>query len=122
LPLTIEESAHLVKPPLDRQCDGGRSSAVIRALGFKKVDLLGFSLGGFVAQDIALKTPELVRETFLTGTGPASGQGIDKVWPVSWPMMLKELVTLRDPKFYLVLTGTADGQKAARIFRSTEET
>ena len=90
--------------------------AVIRALGFKKVDLLGFSLGGFVAQDIALRAPELVRKLILTGTGPASGQGIDKVWSVSWPLMLKGLVTLRDPKFYLFFTGTADGQKAARDF------
>jgi pimeloyl-ACP methyl ester carboxylesterase len=34
--------------------------ALIRALGFEKVTLLGFSLGGFVAQDAVLKAPELV--------------------------------------------------------------
>ena len=33
--------------------------AVIRALGFDKVDLIGFSLGGFVAQDIVLQEPDL---------------------------------------------------------------
>jgi pimeloyl-ACP methyl ester carboxylesterase len=90
--------------------------AVIRALGFEKVDLLGFSLGGFVAQDIALKAPELVRKLILTGTGPAGGQGIDKVWSVSWPLMLKGLLTLRDPKFYLFFTATANGRKAAKDF------
>jgi len=90
--------------------------ALIRALGFKQVDLLGFSLGGFVAQEIALRAPEQVRKLILTGTGPAGGQGIDKVWSVAWPLMLKGLLTARDPKFYLFFTATANGRKAARDF------
>lgn len=90
--------------------------ALIRTLGFQKVDLLGFSLGGFVAQEIALKAPELVRKLILTGTGPAGGQGIDKVWSVSWLLMLKGLITFRDPKFYLFFTQSANGQKAAHAF------
>ncbi len=89
---------------------------VIRALGFDKVDLLGFSLGGFVAQEIALSAPDLVRRLVLTGTGPAGGAGIDCVWSVSWPLMLKGLFTLRDPKAYLFFTSTANGQQAARHF------
>ncbi|MHC8378466.1 alpha/beta fold hydrolase [Pseudomonas sp. MDT1-16] len=89
---------------------------VIRALGFEKVDLLGFSLGGFVAQDIALKAPDLVRRLILTGTGPAGGTGIDRVWSVAWPLMIKGLLTLRDPKFYLFFTSTANGRRAARDF------
>jgi pimeloyl-ACP methyl ester carboxylesterase len=86
---------------------------LIRALGFKTVDVLGFSLGGFVAQDIALKAPELVRRLILTGTGPAGGTGIDKVGVVTWPLMLKGLLTLRDPKFYLFFTSTPNGRRAA---------
>lgn len=85
----------------------------IRALGLDKVDLLGFSLGGFVAQDIALKAPERVRRLILTGTGPAGGTGIDNVGSVTWPLMIKGLLTLRDPKFYLFFTTTANGQRAA---------
>ncbi len=90
--------------------------AVIRALGFEKIDLLGFSLGGFVAQEIALSTPDLVRRLILTGTGPAGGKGIDKVWSVSWPLMLKGLLTLRDPKTYLFFTSTVNGRRAAKDF------
>ncbi|KJZ39069.1 alpha/beta fold hydrolase [Pseudomonas fluorescens] len=90
--------------------------AVIRALGFKKVDLLGFSLGGFVAQEIALSAPDLVRRLILTGTAPAGGSGIDKVWSVSWPLMLKGLLTLRDPKTYLFFTSTVNGRRAAKDF------
>lgn len=90
--------------------------ALIGALGFEKVDLLGFSLGGFVAQDIALKAPGLVRRLILTGTGPAGGKGIDKVGPVSWPLIIKGLLTLRDPKYYLFFTSTANGRQAAKAF------
>jgi pimeloyl-ACP methyl ester carboxylesterase len=90
--------------------------ALIRALGFEQVDLLGFSLGGFVAQDVALKAPGLVRKMILTGTGPASGPGIDKVGAISWPLIIKGLLTLRDPKFYLFFTETANGRKAAKAF------
>jgi pimeloyl-ACP methyl ester carboxylesterase len=85
----------------------------IRALGLGKVDLLGFSLGGFVAQTVALKTPEHVHRLILTGTGPAGGTGIDKVGSVTWPLMLKGLLTFKDPKFYLFFTSTANGQLAA---------
>lgn len=86
---------------------------LIRALGFETVDVLGFSLGGFVAQDIALKAPELVRRLILTGTGPAGGTGIDKVGSVTWPLMIKGLLTLRDPKFYLFFTSTPNGRRTA---------
>lgn len=90
--------------------------ALIRALGFAKVDLLGFSLGGFVAQDVTLKAPELVRKLILTGTGPAGGEGIDKVGALSWPLIIRGLLTLRDPKFYLFFTSTANGRQAAKAF------
>src|SRR3954462_14998968 len=39
--------------------------AFIRALGFEQVDLLGFSMGGFVAQVIAEEQPDLVRKIIL---------------------------------------------------------
>lgn len=90
--------------------------ALIRALGFEKVDLLGFSLGGFVAQDVTLKAPELIRKLILTGTGPAGGVGIKKVGPVSWPLIIKGLLTRRDPKYYLFFTSTANGRRAAKAF------
>ncbi|WP_196764603.1 alpha/beta fold hydrolase (plasmid) [Rhizobium leguminosarum] len=48
----------------------------IGALGFDTVDLFGFSIGGMVAQQIALDAPALVRRIILTGTGPAGGEGM----------------------------------------------
>ena len=69
-----------------------------------------------MAQDIALKAPDLVRRLILTGTGPAGGKGIAKVGSISWPLMIKGLLTLRDPKSYLFFTSTANGRQAAKAF------
>src|SRR3546814_5297207 len=41
--------------------------AAIGALGLEQNDLIGFSLGGFVAKDVALKAPALVRQLILAG-------------------------------------------------------
>ncbi len=49
---------------------GANAIAFIRALGLAKVDVLGFSIGGMVAQEIALQAPDLVRKLILVGTGP----------------------------------------------------
>jgi pimeloyl-ACP methyl ester carboxylesterase len=89
---------------------------VIGALGHDQVDLMGFSLGGFVAQDVTLTSPGLVRQLILTGTGPAGGEGVARVGAVSWPLILKGLVTLRDPKTCLFFTSTATGRRAAKEF------
>jgi pimeloyl-ACP methyl ester carboxylesterase len=102
-PLTIDEMALDV-------------IAMIRALGHATVDLMGFSLGGMVAQDVVLKAPDLVRKLILTGTGPAGGEGISNVGRVSWPLILKGLLTFRDPKTYLFFTSTANGSSAAKAF------
>jgi pimeloyl-ACP methyl ester carboxylesterase len=56
---------------------GANAVAFIKALGLENVDVLGFSIGGFVAQEITLKAPDLVRRLVLLGTGPRSGQGMD---------------------------------------------
>ena len=90
--------------------------AFIRGLGVDQVDLLGFSLGGFVAQVIALEEPQLVRKIVLAGTGPAGGEGIDKVTPITIRAMLKGALTFKDPKTYLFFTRTANGKAAARSF------
>jgi pimeloyl-ACP methyl ester carboxylesterase len=90
--------------------------AVIKALGLSTIDLLGFSLGGFVAQDILRQAPDLVRKVILSGTGPAGGAGIRRVGPVSWPLIAKAVLTRRDPKFYLFFTASETSRLAANAF------
>ena len=46
------------------------------ALGLTEIDLLGFSLGGMVAQQVALARPSLVRRMLLVGTAPEGGEDI----------------------------------------------
>jgi pimeloyl-ACP methyl ester carboxylesterase len=48
--------------------------AFVDALNLRSIDLLGFSLGGFVAQELALIRPRLVRRLILAGTGPQGGR------------------------------------------------
>lgn len=50
-----------------------RIIAFLTALDFSEVDLLGFSIGGFVAQEITLIRPALVRRLVLAATGPKGG-------------------------------------------------
>jgi len=102
-PKTVEEMAR----------DG---VAFIRALGFSKVDLLGFSLGGFIAQIIAQQQPGLVRKIILAGTGPAGGDGIANVCAVLQDAFGKAGATNKHPKHYLFFTQTSNGQAAADDF------
>ncbi len=102
-PTTIEEMA---------------SDAVtfIRALGFDQVDLFGFSMGGMIAQLIAQAEPQLVRKMILAGTGPAGGEGIDKVTRISYLDTARGLLTRQDPKQFLFFTRTPNGRRAGKQF------
>jgi pimeloyl-ACP methyl ester carboxylesterase len=54
-----------------------------RALGLRKMDVLGFSIGGMVAQEITLQAPDLVRKLILVGPGPRGGQGMASLTAVA---------------------------------------
>jgi pimeloyl-ACP methyl ester carboxylesterase len=90
--------------------------AFISALGFSKVDLLGFSLGGFVSQAIAQQQPGLVRKIILAGTGPAGGEGIANVGAVLQDAFGKAGAANKHPKHLLFFTQTSNGQAAADEF------
>jgi pimeloyl-ACP methyl ester carboxylesterase len=92
------------------------AGAFIRALGFDQVDLLGFSMGGFVAQILAEEQPDLVRKMILAGTGPAGGEGIGRVTLLTYLDLARGAVTFRDAKYYLFFTQTANGRSQARAF------
>jgi pimeloyl-ACP methyl ester carboxylesterase len=88
----------------------------IKALGFDKVDIFSFSLGGMVAQAVVAKYPELVRRLVLTGTGPAGGKDIDKVAGTTWYDMLRATLTRSDPKEFLFFNRNTAGKRAAKAF------
>src|ERR1700733_13743563 len=62
---------------------GANAVAFSRALGLNKADVLGFSIGGMVAQEIALQAPDFVRKLILVGTGPRGGQGMESLTQVA---------------------------------------
>jgi pimeloyl-ACP methyl ester carboxylesterase len=88
----------------------------VRALGLKKVDLLGFSMGGMIAQVIAQSEPQLVRKMIIAGTGPAGGEGIKDVTKLSHLDTVRGLLTLQDPKQFLFFTRTPHGRRAGKEF------
>ena len=68
VPTSIEEMA-------------ANAAAFIKALGLAQADVLGFSLGGLIAQELAIVEPNLVRRLVLVGTGPRSGEGMVSLTP-----------------------------------------
>ena len=88
----------------------------IRAMGLNKVDLLGFSMGGMIAQVIAQDQPEFIRRLILAGTGPAGGEGIKNVTRISNLDTIRGLLTFTDPKQFLFFTSTPTGRRAGKEF------
>jgi len=88
----------------------------IGALGLDQVDLFGFSMGGMIAQVIAQQQPQLVRKMIIAGTGPAGGEGIDKVTRITYLDTARGLLTRQDPKQFLFFTRTPNGRRAGKEF------
>ncbi len=88
----------------------------ITALGFDKIDVFSFSMGGMIAQDLALKHPDLVRKLVLAGTGPRGGKDMDKVVLTTYWDMLRATLTRSDPKEFLFFNRNTTGKPAAKAF------
>src|SRR3954447_14821388 len=61
-------------------------------LGLQQIDLLGFSLGGHVAQELVLLRPRVVRRLVLAGTAPQGGPDLHR-----WSDDVYELATPDEP-------------------------
>jgi pimeloyl-ACP methyl ester carboxylesterase len=88
----------------------------VTALGHTTIDVFSFSMGGMVAQDLAVKHPTLVRKLVLTGTGPRGGKDMDKVVGVTYRDILRATLTRSDPKEFLFFNRNAAGKKAGKEF------
>jgi len=89
------------------------AAAFIRALGHEEVDLLGFSIGGGVAQEVTLMYPELVRRLILAGTGVRGGGGLTRMPLIVGSAYTKAALTRRDPRHFLFFNRNAAGKRAA---------
>ncbi|MBT2522475.1 alpha/beta fold hydrolase [Arthrobacter sp. ISL-28] len=88
----------------------------IKALGFDKIDVFSFSMGGMIAQDLVLEHPGLVRKLVLTGTGPRGGKDLDKVVGTTYRDIVRATLTRSDPKEFLFFNRNATGKPAAKAF------
>ena len=89
---------------------------LIKALGFKQIDILSFSMGGMIAQELLELEPTLIRKVILTGTGPRGGKGIENVTKISNQDLVRAIFTLKDVKTYLFFTRTLNGKRKAKEF------
>jgi pimeloyl-ACP methyl ester carboxylesterase len=102
--------------PADTVSDMARHVvAFINALSLKWVDLLGFSLGGFVAQQVALENPGLIRRVVLAGTGPQGGESMDSFTPEVGAQATRETPVIED-FLYLFFSPRETSQAAGRAF------
>jgi pimeloyl-ACP methyl ester carboxylesterase len=95
---------------------GRDAVAFIKAMGLEQVDLLGFSMGGGVAQMVALQAPELVRRIILAGTGPRGAGDLDEMNKIVVGAYLKSALTLKDARNFLFFPRDAEGKQAAKDY------
>ena len=62
------------KTPETIEAMADHAADFLAALELSEIDLLGFSIGGYVAQALTLRHPSLIRRLILAGTGPRAGE------------------------------------------------
>jgi pimeloyl-ACP methyl ester carboxylesterase len=92
------------------------AAAFIRALGLSKVDVLGFSLGGLVAQALTVAEPGLVRRLVLVGTGPRGGDGMATLTPKAQAVFGATYANPDELWLGVFFTPTEASQVAGRAF------
>lgn len=104
---------------------GRDALAFMDALELSEADLFGFSIGGFIAQEVALQRPHLVRRIILAGTGPRGGRAMHGWTDEPRAHAMKDVQGAEDI-LYLFFTPSeasqAKGQEfVGRIFTRTED-
>lgn len=89
--------------------------AFIDALHVTRIDVLGFSLGGFVAQEVVLQRPRLVRRLILAGTGPEGGRDMH-IWTEKIGAHAYTDVQDAEDVLYLFFAPTGTSQAKGREF------
>jgi pimeloyl-ACP methyl ester carboxylesterase len=110
--------------PTSFQEFGRDALAFVDALGLTEVDLFGFSIGGFVAQEVTLQRPHLVRRMILAGTGPQGGREMHGWVDEARAHAMKDVQGPEDV-LYLFFTPSQESQNkgkefVGRIFTRTE--
>jgi pimeloyl-ACP methyl ester carboxylesterase len=86
---------------------------IISALGIKKCDVLGYSLGGFIAQTIAATKPDLLRKIILVGTAPQGTKALH-----SFPQLVEKAFQQQGIEIYLYIFATKT-EKSRKLVTAT---
>lgn len=85
---------------------------IVSEVGYGRVDVLGYSLGGAIAQEVARRAPEMVDHLVLCATGPGLG-GLPPRNPVV-PLVLATPYRFYDPVHYASVAPLVAGGRTAR--------
>ncbi|WP_412529513.1 alpha/beta fold hydrolase [Burkholderia lata] len=88
----------------------------VDTLSIDRLHILGFSLGGFLAQDIAIARPELVERMILSGTAPEGGEGAGMDRPELLAIYTDGEMPMSEKLKRLFFPATPAGQAAAAAF------
>jgi pimeloyl-ACP methyl ester carboxylesterase len=92
------------------------AEAFIDALGLDTVDLLAHSMGGLIAQQVALDRPKLVRRLVLVGTGPRGGVGIGEMPPETQALFFKKYEHQEEMWLPILFSPSEASQSAGRAY------
>jgi len=83
---------------------------IITALDISKCDLLGYSLGGFIAQTMAVVRPDLIRKIILVGTAPQGTKAL-----LSFPQLIEKAFQLPGMERFLFLFATKSEKSRSKL-------
>ncbi|UPK69451.1 alpha/beta fold hydrolase [Chitinophaga filiformis] len=97
--------------------------AFASALGISRFDVLGFSLGGFIAQQLAVERPDLVRKMIIVGAAPQGAKVLQ-----AFPQLIEKAMKLEEAERFLFIFFTASEESRAkgratlqRLYARTED-
>lgn len=92
-------------PAKDFDEKGRNAASFARKLGYGQIDVLGFSMGGFVCQTIAMQEPALVRKAIVIGSGPAGNPETAPPTDAVFGIALKDTYGFEDIRYLFFAEG-----------------
>jgi pimeloyl-ACP methyl ester carboxylesterase len=92
------------------------AAGLLKALNVKKADLLGFSMGSLIAQQVTLDHPDLVRRLILVGSSPRGGVGMAALTPEFQGYLAKKREVPDELLLDVFFTQTPESQASGREF------
>lgn len=92
------------------------ANGLLDALSVKKADLLGFSMGSLIAQQVAIEHPEKVRRLILVGSSPRGGVGMAALTPEFQGYLSKKRDVPDELLLDVFFTQSAESQAAGHSF------